>query len=83
MQIILDRNPNINYRDRFDRTPLHHAALNANLTAAKLLISRGLSNPHPALMGQVLELDARSIGGETPLMKAAQHGCVDICLLLL
>ena len=63
--------PNINYRDRFNRTPLHHCALNSNLTAAKILLARGLTNPHPALLGQVLELDARSIGGETPLMKAA------------
>ena len=36
--IILDKNPNLNYRDRFGRTPLHHAAKSGNITAVNLII---------------------------------------------
>ena len=51
LQIILERNPCINHRDNFKRTPLHHAAMNGNLTAAQMLIDYGLKNPSPLLQG--------------------------------
>jgi len=52
IELILEcKNPNINFTDRFGRTPLHHASNSGNLTAVKVLIERGLENPHPKLNG--------------------------------
>ena len=84
IELILDQKcPNINFRDNFGRTPLHHACNSGNLSAVKVLISRGLDAPHPKLNGQILNVNAQSIGGETPLMKAAACGNIDICVLLI
>ena len=62
---------------------MHHAANIGNETAVELLIEYGFKNPHEALNGQILELNGRSIGGETPLMKASALGHVGICKRLI
>ena len=68
---ILKYNPDVNQKDDWGRTPLHLACNSGNLTAVKTLIAVGVSsNDEP--MAHTLDLNAQSLGGETPLMKACQ-----------
>lgn len=65
---IMECNPNLNHPDNFKRTPLHHASSIGNKTAVVMLLNSGQVN-----------LDAATTGGETPLMKAASAGRIEIC----
>ena len=56
----------------YKRAPLHHAASSGNYTAAKKLIETGNAD-----VNQV------TIGGETPLMKAAAYNQQEIAELLI
>ena len=44
MGIILKQKPDINFKDMFERSPLHHAALNGNMTATSILIEYGITS---------------------------------------
>jgi len=66
---ILKYNPDINQKDDWGRTPLHLACNSGNLTAVNTLIAIGVSSDDEP-MAQTLDLNAQSLGGETPLMKA-------------
>ena len=79
--VILEQGANINQKDSFNRTPLHHAANGGNETAVELLIEHGLTNPQ--LNGQILDINAITLGLETALMKAAAIGHVNICRRLI
>ena len=72
MEIMLSKKPNVNYKDAFDRTPLHHACNSGNTTAALMLLSV-----------EGIEVNAVTISGETPLMKAAAFGDMDLCIKLI
>ena len=41
LDVILKQGANINYKDSFNRTPLHHAANSGNETAVEMLIAAG------------------------------------------
>ena len=69
---IFQCNPNPNYEDNFKRTPLHLASISGNKTAVEMLLATGNVN-----------IDAATTGGETPLMKAAASGRIEICQILL
>ena len=69
---ILQCNPNLNHEDNFKRTPLHLACISGNGTAVQLL-----------LQSNAVNVNAQSAGGETPLMKAAAAGRLEICQILL
>ena len=44
MAIILGAGADINKQDNFKRAPLHHAAMNGNLVATKMLIEFGIES---------------------------------------
>ena len=71
LEAIFEQSPDINCKDSFERTPLHHACNSGNLTAVCMLLEHSLYKPNPKLNGQKLEINAVTIGGETPLLKAA------------
>ena len=54
---------------------MHHAARAGNSTAIQFILE--------AEKEAKVNIDAQSIGGETPLMKAAEHGSVDNFNMLL
>ena len=66
------QNPNLNIADKFGRTALHLACTSGNQAAVEALINL-----------DEVQIDAQSIGGETPLMKAATQGHRDIVQALL
>lgn len=74
MQILI--NPayqaDVNHGDSLGRTPLHFAAASGNGNVMVLLLSV-----------EGCRVDPRSCGGETPLMRAIQHGKVNAVRLLL
>ena len=74
IETILSHSPDVNIKDMYSRTPLHHAAASSNLTAMNLLIEHCIVNPKPMLNGQVLDLNHQSVGGETALMKCVDFG---------
>ena len=65
----------MNHIDKFKRTPLQIAAQSGNLTAVRILLDQKESRG--------LEIDARSLGGETALYKAASNGHLEIVQLLI
>lgn len=80
--------PDINSQDRFGRTPLHLASRNGNITAVRFLMQMsGLlpnSDGDTMMTGEYqLNVNALTIGGVTPLMKASECGSKEIALLLL
>ena len=79
--------PNPNHTDMFSRSPLHHAAKACNETAVEHLLKHGLDftkDDGTVVSPQIkINVNAKTIGGETPLMKAAEAGSMDICVLLL
>lgn len=61
----------VNMRDQFLWTPLHHAAHAGQLELIRLLVSAGA------------DIDAKALGGATPLMRAiesSQVSCVDFLI---
>ena len=58
IQLIISSNANINSQDLLGRTPLHIAAATGNFNAVQFLLTL------PTIV-----VDARSYGGETPLMR--------------
>ena len=42
LHLILSKNPNLNYQDKFKRQPLHLASIAGNMTAVKILLEYGL-----------------------------------------
>mmetsp|Transcript_37522 Transcript_37522/g.36078 ORF Transcript_37522/g.36078 Transcript_37522/m.36078 type:complete len:142 (-) Transcript_37522:99-524(-) len=62
-ELLMSYNPNVNIQDGMGRTPLHFAVANENLSALDIL----LSSPN-------ILIDAQSLGGETPLMRAISFG---------
>ena len=80
LDVITEFGPDINHKDRFSRTPLHFSARAGNQTAVTFLLEKGLTATEPA--SQIL-VDAQTIGGESPLMKACECGHMDICISLL
>ena len=71
-QIYIDRGANVNARDGVDRTPLHFAAANGkDLELIELLVENGA------------DVNAQSIGGDTPLMKAIMFDNVEAVEVLL
>lgn len=61
----------INARDKLGRTALHHAAANGHVDIAKVLLANGA------------DVNARSNGNETPLIRACMYreiGMVDLLL---
>lgn len=64
------RTINVNSVDNFNRTPMHYAACNGNLTIIKQLMSTGAN------------LDIQDCDGRTPLIKAVECGHNDIVRLL-
>ena len=71
--------PNINHRSRYDRTPLHYACVSGNVTAVNYLFQVS-NNIDP---DNELEVNAKTKGGETPLMLAAENNNPQICSILL
>ena len=63
IQTILGQGPQVNQQDKFGRTALHLACTSGNIPAFDLLMQRG-----------DIQINAQTIGGETPLMKAATMG---------
>ena len=61
------------------RTPLHHAARASNETAVTFLLQMGMQ-PQEEMS---INVDAETIGRETPLMKAAESGNRNIVVALL
>ena len=72
VETILGSEPNINLPDKFGRTALHLACISGNLAAFNILVHR-----------EDIHIDAQTIGGETPLMKAATQGHREIISTLL
>ena len=64
--------------DMFDRTPLHHACRNNNLTAVNHILNWVQQGYAPNF-----DINAKASGGDTPLMKAAEAGNLEICKKLL
>ena len=58
----------LDYTDKINRTPLHHAARASNLTAVNFILGQLQNNPEQ----MNILVNACSIGNETPLMKAAE-----------
>lgn len=72
INLILQYNPNINYRDTLGRTPLHMAAGSGNEKGMQILLNK------PGI-----DVNALSNGRETPLMRAVVFGrknCVEMLI---
>ena len=76
IKLILSKEPDLNYSDRFGRTALHHAARAGNIEATKYILQTG-GNSHGAV-----NINCQTIGGETPLIKAADSGNFEIVKML-
>ena len=63
---------NLNHRDAFDCTPLHHAVTSENYSALNILLNK-----------ENLDVNSQAIGGKTALMKACETGNEKITLALL
>ncbi|MCL7390365.1 MAG: ankyrin repeat domain-containing protein [Thaumarchaeota archaeon] len=63
---LLDKGADVNARNDWWETPLHHAANGGHLSVVKLLVERGA------------DINARDINGWTPLHYAAQNGYLDV-----
>ncbi len=63
LQILLQEGAEINFKDINGRSPLHLAASSGNMDAINLL-----------LVCPGIEIDAKSSGNDTPLMKAILFG---------
>ena len=72
IQTILGQGPKVNQQDKFGRTALHLACTSGNMPAFIHLMQRS-----------DIQIDAQTIGGETPLMKAATMGHREIILQLI
>jgi hypothetical protein len=60
------------------RAPLHHAARSCNLTAINFILTKCQNTPMLAIIA-----NQNTIGDETPLMKAAEQGSMEIIFMLL
>ena len=71
----------------FGRTPLHLACRAGNFTAVCFLLRKGTDqvdeNGETRMAEQPLDTNSRSIGGVTPLMRAAEFGDINIAIQLL
>ena len=88
LEMVFRFKPDINSQDRFGRTPLHLACRNGNITAVKFLMQ--MSGLLPNSEGDIvmsgdyqLNVNALTIGGVTPMMKASECGCRELVILLL
>ena len=63
LKVIYEKNPDIHHRDNFGREPIHHAVKSGNKNTIAILIK--------LFGGEIGALDAKTIGGITPLMIAA------------
>ena len=71
-QVFLENGADVEAKDNVERTPLHFAAANGrNIDLIVELISKGAT------------VDAQSLGGDTPLMKAIMFDNVDAVVALL
>ena len=68
IKMIISKEPDLNYKDNFGRTALHHAAKTCNVIAITILLQVG-ENSH----GRI-NINAVTHGGETPFMLAADVG---------
>ena len=44
VKLILQQEPDLNFADRFNRTPLHHACNSGNYGVVKMLLDNGQNN---------------------------------------
>lgn len=77
LSLIFDYKPNLDHRDKMQRTALHHAIRSNNSTAISFLM-----NSQNAIAPKDL-LNHMSLGNETPLMKASEHCSLEMVQLLL
>ena len=87
LETIYQYTPDICHRDSYGRTPLHFAARIGNQTAIDFLLKVGQNqtdeNGNVITPATEINVNAQTIGGETPLMRAAECGNLNICIALL
>ncbi|PIO74140.1 ankyrin repeat protein [Teladorsagia circumcincta] len=71
VDLLVGRKADVNAKDSYGMTPLHHAAMKGNEPAAKALIK------HHA------DVNAKAMKGTTPLLTACVHGSDEIIQMLL
>ena len=82
LNIIMECKPDVNHKDEHHRTPLHFACTIGNKTAVKVLIENNADLNAQTIVSKKLD-DNLLQGGDTPLMKAASQGQIEICTILL
>ncbi|KAK6055713.1 ankyrin repeat protein [Cooperia oncophora] len=71
INLLVGRGADVNARDSYGMTPLHHGAMKGNEPAVKALIKHGA------------DVNAKTIKGTTPLLTACVHGYDEIIQTLL